>query len=269
MNYRQLFLDKMQAYTTEHLVGVSPDEFQRHILSLINNPTPDPSSLQRDEHNGFVWGHNHDFGTFKVSGYMGDRHIDIPANFLGNFDLSLSDIQNKNILDVGVWTGGSSLLFAALGNSVWAIEEVKRYAEMTKYLRDTFDVYDISIHAVSLYKIHVTNKFDVVNLAGVIYHVTDPILALRILFNSLKDNGLILIESAGIRSVGCICQYEGCKIGTWNWFIPSRSALQMMMESVGFQNVEVKFIGDRLYAVGRKIQQVDMSKCGFSREEIL
>lgn len=269
MNYRQLFLEEMQAYTTDHLTGISPDEFQQYILSLIDNSNPNKTSIQRDEYFGFVWGHNHDFGTFKVSGYMGDRHIDIPANFLGNFDLSLSDIQNKNILDVGVWTGGSSLLLAALGNSVWAIEEVKRYAETAKYLIDVFDVYDISIHAISLYKINVTNKFDIVNLAGVIYHVTDPILALRILFNSLKDNGLILVESAGVNGLGSMCYYEGCEIGTWNWFIPSQGALQRMMEDVGFQNVEVKFIGDRLYAVGRKIQQVDMSRCGISRSDIL
>ena len=33
---------------------------------------------------------------------------------------------------------------------------------------------------------------------GVIYHVTDPVLSLRILFNALKDGGRIFVETMGV-----------------------------------------------------------------------
>jgi hypothetical protein len=89
----------------------------------------------------------------------------------------------------------------------------------------------------------------------VIYHLSDPLLALRIIYNSLKVNGKILIESEGLESDESICRFDGSLIiqsgskrdldrGGWNWFIPSPLALERMMIEAGFDHVTVQFHGN-------------------------
>ena len=81
---------------------------------------------QRDLSVKFHWGHNHDFGDFQLQGRMADRHIDLLANFISFFPVSLAYFQGKQVFDIGCWTGGTALLLAALGSNVHAIEEVKK-----------------------------------------------------------------------------------------------------------------------------------------------
>jgi hypothetical protein len=124
------------------------------------------------------------------------------------------------------------------------------------------------------------DRFDFVLFAGVIYHVTDPILALRITFNALVDGGLCLVETASYPSSRRVVGYEGpgrVRGGTarasdrrgWDWLVPSSGALQQMMEDVGFTDVAVRGTPDgRAYAVGRRRQHVDMLRAGLSVRSI-
>lgn len=284
MQLYSYLMDKMQAYTTINLVNVSEDEFKECLFSLIGTIDPDTEGYkdarkQRDLSVKFTWGHDHDFGPFKLEGRMGDRHIRLFCNYLSCFDLGLSDIQGKDIFDIGCWTGGTSLLLIALGNRVTAIEEVKKYAYTVKYLANAFGIQrDLIVEAKSLFDCNDDSyyaRFDVVHFSGVIYHLTDPIIGLRIVFNSLRPGGICLVESAGIDSDDLICRCEGCSSyhmgtqenldrGGWNWFIPSKPTLKLVMENVGFKNVETKFIDGRLYAVGIKKQWEDIVRAGLS-----
>jgi SAM-dependent methyltransferase len=284
MDIESYLISRMQFYTTRNLVGTSEYEFKEYLFSLLGRTDPDIEGYsdigkQRDLSVKFVWGHNHDFGTFKLAGRMGDRHIKLFCNYLRNFSLKVEDIQGKDIFDIGCWTGGTSLLFVALGNRVTAIEEVKKYANVLEYLVNAFGVQkNIAVEAKSLFDCNNNayyDKFDIAHFSGVIYHLTDPVMGLRIVFNSLRPNGICLVESLGIHSDDLICRYEGCSfyhIGTeddlgrggWNWFIPSKSTLKLMMENVGFEDVEVKFIDERLYATGIKRKQEDMTRAGLS-----
>jgi len=80
---------------------------------------------QRDLSIKFHWGHNHIFGDeFKVDGRMGDRHLNLMAQFMVKNDLDMDYFRGKDVIDVGCWTGGTLLLLKALGAAssgcIWA-----------------------------------------------------------------------------------------------------------------------------------------------------
>jgi SAM-dependent methyltransferase len=281
---RQLFA----SYRCDNLQGIDRDGFRRQITSRIGALDAqaegyDAAELdrQRDFSIKFHWGHNHDFGDFQLEGRMADRHIDLVADFVDFFPIGLKDFKDKVVLDVGCWTGGTTLLLAALGCDVLAIEEVKKYAETTSFLASAFGLKErVAVESKSLYDCNAEtyfDRFDVVYFPGVIYHLSDPLLGLRILFNSLKDGGVILVESAGINRRGPFCRFDGSRMYLsgdkdqlnrvgWNWFIPSPSALARMMREAGFEEVKTLWSYEtrRIYGFGKKVRQVGICRAGLS-----
>jgi len=279
---------KFEVYTTSNLKGITPEEFTKSVQSRIGTVdaqtegySEEEIEQQRDLSIKFHWGHNHDFGDFKLEGRMGDRHIDLLANFLTLFPVSLDDFKGKYVFDIGCWTGGTTLLLATLADKVYAIEEVKKYAETVSYLSKSFGISDrISVKPLSIYECNSKefyDQFDIVYFPGVIYHLSDPLLALRILFNSVKVGGFILIESAGINREEPFCRFDGSLIwhsgtrermnrGGWNWFMPSPSALYRMMSEAGFDEIQTQWHNgtNRVYGFGRKLSQVGICKAGLS-----
>jgi 2-polyprenyl-3-methyl-5-hydroxy-6-metoxy-1,4-benzoquinol methylase len=239
---------------------------------------------QRDYSVRFAWGHNHNFGTFALNGEMGNRHVEIIADFMDNFGLP-HDLSGKKILDVGVWTGGTSLILSALGAQVTALEEVVKYSNTVNYLASAFGLSGLECKPISLYELAVNDIYDYVIYAGVIYHVTDPILSLRILFNSLKDSGRIFIETFGISgndiNKKMLVRFEGPR-GVkkrskedlnrtgWNCFIPSPPALLLWVDAAGFSDVTASKIDSshRIKCVGTRHKHEDMLRAGLSRPDI-
>ncbi|MGD0279121.1 MAG: DUF1698 domain-containing protein [Smithella sp.] len=283
---------RFSVYQTPNLRGISPEKFTQYVQSRIGTIdhhieeySPDELDRQRDSSVKFTWGHNHDFGSFKMKGLMGDRHINEMANFMAIFPISFDDFKNSNVLDVGCWTGGTTMLLAALGSRVVAIEEVKKYADMASFLIESFALNDrVSVNCLSIYDCNSEkffNRFDIVYFPGVIYHLSDPVLALRILFNSLKIGGIILVETEGIQTKKPLCRVDGTMIwkgGTkenldrtgWNRFVPSPSALHIMMQEAGFDEIKTLWLHgrDRVYGFGRKVAHVGICKAGLSDRHI-
>lgn len=289
---RQALQQKFEQYQSQNLRGISGEELRQVLTSKIGviDPVsegylPYERDSQRDLSLKFHWGHNHDFGEFQLEGRMGDRHIDVLANFMALFPISMSDFLNKSVFDIGCWTGGTALLLAALGSRVVAIEEVVKYAETAAILVKYFDLSDqVEVMSKSLYECNTNqflDRFDIVHFPGVVYHLTDPLLALRILFNSLKLGGSILIESEGIDHPEPFCRFDGSMIiqegtkdemnrGGWNWFIPSPSALSRMMEEAGFEDVQTLWYNEarRVYGYGKKRANRGICKAGLSVKQI-
>src|SRR5207244_4024474 len=76
-----------ERYTVGQLRNVGEEEFRAHVTSLPGRRDPQRErfqdiSRQRDLSVQFEWGHNHDFGTFRMTGLMQDRHIHILATFM-------------------------------------------------------------------------------------------------------------------------------------------------------------------------------------------
>jgi len=280
-------------YNVNNLKEIDANEFRTYISSHIGKIDSyiegfgkEEISEQRDLSVKFHWGHNHNFGEFTVKGRMGDRHINVLTNFLLYFPITINSFKDKSVFDVGCWTGGTTLLLNSLSpSSIIAIEEVKKYSLMVDFLIRSFGLEEnVSVKPLSLYScnnLEFKNKFDVVYFPGVIYHLSDPVLALRILYNSLRINGIILIESAGINVDKPLCEFRGSKIygkgdkenlnrGGWNWFLPSPSALASMMKEVGFEDIQTNWDlqTNRLYGYGKKLATVGICKAGLSVQDI-
>jgi SAM-dependent methyltransferase len=237
----------------------------------------------------FHWGHNHDFGTFALDGRMGDRHLWLLETYIDCFGALPGSLEGKHVLDVGCWTGGTSLLLAAMGARVLAIDEVKKYVEALKFLVEAFQIQNLTAAHLSLFDCgapEFDDRFDYVLCAGVLYHVTDPVLALRHTFNCLKDGGKLLLETMacepareGARAKRAVEYWGPTEVSFgraeeldragWNWFVPEPAALSQMLSDVGYGEVSVGPVEQgRAFAVARRTRHVDMLRAGLSLRHV-
>jgi len=205
-----------------------------------------------------------------MKGRQEDRHYELAQLFMGK------GIEFKGqVLDVGCWTGGTSLLLAAMGCEVTGVEEVVHYAEVANYLAAAFGIQDrLRVIPGSLYDIpalsasvDLVGKFDLALCAGVLYHVSDPLYALRILFELLRDGGKVLIETMTSGMEGYL-EYYGPQVPGlgYCWFTLSPEVLRRMMEDVGFVSVQYEdtaFL--RGMAIGTRERHVGMNHAGMPR----
>ena len=281
--YDQLAELMRERYHTDRLMGISAADFEAKIRAMCGvedheiEGYEDPAK-QRDQSVKFTWGHDQDFGTFKVSGLMRDRHIRIVADFIDRTGAIGLDLSGLRVLDVGCWTGGMSLLLAAMGAEVTAVEEVQKYANATEFLATSFGL-TLRVIGSSLYDLGLKPDFDIVIISGVLYHVSDPILALRIMFNCTKDGGVCLIETEVDPSDKPVARYAGPSRARgnaedrtrqgWNWWVPSVPAFQQMLMDVGFLTVH-RFLGPaaRALFVAKRGAHFDMLRAGLSNREV-
>jgi 2-polyprenyl-3-methyl-5-hydroxy-6-metoxy-1,4-benzoquinol methylase len=254
---------------------------QRESLGLataLGTEFPDqarPDDFWHSESSGafrdfFVWGHDHDFGNGVTrTGAMGTRHIEIAAEAL-HLGMLPSNLENKKILDVGCWSGGDLLVLAGLGGQVTAIEEHPIAARAARRLVDLLGL-EASVVESSVYadKQSWSGKFDYAYCSGVIYHVTDPLLLLRILFAYLKPGGDVFLETKAATGEGSVCSYSGTLEKGWNWYAPNETALGRWLVDAGFdvQTVRVfRRANGRLLGCGRKTAVCALREtAGFSR----
>ena len=66
-----------------------------------------------------------------------------------------------------------------------------------KLCTDVYGLNGINSEAINIYDFVTEKKYDVAYFPGVIYHLSDPVLGLRRLYNGLSDGGACLVETAG------------------------------------------------------------------------
>lgn len=218
----------------------------------------------------FTWGHDHNFGFGqKRNGAMSTRHIEIVSECI-QYGLLPPELSGQKVLNVGCWTGGDLLALAGMGGSLEAIEEHKTSAAAAKKLCEIVGA-EIPISSTSLYQENQNWKqtFDIVYISGVIYHVTDPLLALRICFSYLKPGGSIIVETKASSLDGSYCEYAGTLEKGWNWYAPTRDAFGRWLVDAGFPADSVSL---RVRQNGRLLAGATKSDCvrlpeksGFSR----
>jgi len=278
----------MLRYQTKDLVNVDAASFRARIDSFLELTDHEMEGFahpgeQRDLSVRFHWGHDHDFGEFFVPGVLGDRHVTLVAALVDWLHVLPRSPTGLKVLDIGSWTGGTSLLLHAMGAEVVAVEEVRKYAESLDYLRYAFGLDGLESRAASLYECtgpELQDAFDAVLFAGVLYHVTDPVLALRIVFNCLRDGGQCVIETAVTHSTDRILGYEGPSVilggseedlsrSGWNWFLPTPTTLRQMCLDVGFADVSLSKVIEssglkRIYAIAHRDRHNDLTRAGLS-----
>ena len=283
-------LQQLIGYFQTRNLRIDPGTFRKRLEDYLGNRVAFPEQSvppegQRPQSTSFFWGHDHDFGDFHLAGQMGTRHIWLLSRFFDHFGLSLDQIKGQSVLDVGCWTGGVSLILERLGAQVTALDEVGKYPHAVNFMAEAFGLGSLTALHKSLYELGEASfleRYDIVFCLGVIYHVSDPIVALRRLYHTLKPTGTLCIETMSIQSDQCFCEYEGPSrrrgdLG-WNWFVPSSKALKQWLEDSGFENVHVGNGADefavtetddplgpnRCLAVGRKRLSHNLSVAGLS-----
>jgi len=206
------------------------EEQARRAFRALQEEFPDEASPKVYWHEAyrqgftefFSWGHDQDFG-FGMSrqGAMGTRHMEIVSEAI-EYGYLPDDMKGMDVLDVGCWTGGDVLVLAGLDANVTAIEEHPVSSLAARRLCELLRV-PAQIHTQSLYrdKPEWRGNFDVVYLSGVIYHVTDPLLALRTCFAYLKSGGRLVVETKASKLDGPYCEYGGTHEKGWNWYSPT------------------------------------------------
>ena len=262
-------LAKWQAATQEE---------SHRIAAILEQEFPDqarPDDFWHSESSGafrdfFVWGHNHDFGHgITRAGAMGPRHLEITAEAL-RLGMLAPNLKGKQVLDVGCWSGGDLLVLAGLGGHVTAIEEHPIAAKAARRLLDLLGL-KAPVVETSLYvdKQEWAGRFDYIYCSGVIYHVTDPMLLLRVMFAYLKPGGEVFIETKGAAGEGSVCGYSGTLEKGWNWYAPNETALGRWFVDAGFDAQTVRVYrrdNGRLLACGRKTEACALREtAGFSR----
>ena len=185
----------------------------------------------------FVWGHDHDFGFgINRKGSMSTRHIEITSESLSLGFLPTS-LSNKKVLNIGPWTGGELLVLSGLGAlEIISLEEHTTAANATRTLMEELGILSTVLN-LSLFKEKTEWRqyFDYIYCSGVLYHVTDPLLFLRIIFCYLKPEGEILIETKSIPGNNALCGYSGVQEKGWNWYAPDELTLGRWFVDAGFK----------------------------------
>ena len=250
----------------------------RRIATTLENEFPDqarPEDFWHSESSGafrdfFVWGHDHDFGNGSTrAGAMGARHIEITTEAL-QLGMLPPDLNAKQVLDVGCWSGGDVMILAGLGGQVTAVEEHPIASAAARRMMELLGL-EAAVLEASLYaeRREWAGRFDYAYCSGVIYHVTDPLLSLRILFAYLKPGGDVFLETKATAGDGSVCSYSGTLEKGWNWYAPNETALGRWLVDAGFDAGTVKVhrrSNGRLLASGRKTAARALREtAGFSR----
>ena len=294
-SYKKKFDNYFNSLLLEFNKAYSVKESNKKLIELISQINQVDHQIenykstdnQRDLSIKFHWGHNHKFNnTINLIGRMENRHLLLLTEYQLLLNFNLNNFNNATVLDVGCWTGGTALAINLFKpKKIKCTEEVKKYFLASKKLiNEILKIDKIIFEESNLFKITENNIFDIVNFPGVIYHLSDPIVGLRILHKSLKPNGTILIETEGYESEESVAKYMGNRIffnnenenennlnrGGWNHFCPSPKCLENWMIEAGFKEIIVKKspINNRLYASGKKDANHRITKSGLSREDL-
>jgi 2-polyprenyl-3-methyl-5-hydroxy-6-metoxy-1,4-benzoquinol methylase len=218
----------------------------------------------------FSWGHDQNFG-FGITrgGAMGPRHREIIGECLA-YGFFPKDLSGQDVLDVGCWSGGDVLALSGLGATVTAIEEHKRSAESAQRLCGLVGCpANFVVGSVYQDRKDWVRRYDLIYASGVVYHVTDPLLFIRILFAYLKPGGRLILETKASEAYDSSCGYSGILEFGWNWYAPSRAALGRWLVDAGFDPGEVVLRvreNGRLLSCARKTERKALPEtAGFSR----
>lgn len=127
------------------------------------------------------------------------KFVDVPEySLLGAikfYHYILPYVENKIILDVGCGYGYGSYLLAHKAKSVVGIDIQINRIKIAKniYQKDNIKFYWLD--ALSLNKKFCNNSFDVVVASQFIEHIKKPVKFLKIVYNLLSDNGLLILST--------------------------------------------------------------------------
>jgi tRNA (mo5U34)-methyltransferase len=197
-------------------------------------------------------------------------------------DLCLPDLAGKSVLDIGAYDGFFSFAAERLGAArVTALDHYVWSADMVEYMKDwresqqtgaplppphesrhwnprglpgrrPFDAarsvlgsrVEPLVGDFMTMDLHSLGQHDVVLFLGVLYHMEEPLRAMRRVASVTAPGGLAVIETAAVEVPGledsAFCEfYPGQEFNNdpTNWWAPNAKALEGLCEAAGFREV--------------------------------
>ena len=220
----------------------------------------------------FTWYHSFRFGDVYAPGTITSLQYQMWVS-----SIIPENLENKTVLDIGTADGFYSFLCESRGaKKVVAVDwlEFPGFTAAHKILNSNVEfrklVVDESNFGFTDLKSkigtidEIKEKFDIILLFGVLYHLPSPIMVIQKLF---KNTSMLLIASHIIDSKEPAMYYypEGSLTpgDTTNWWIPTPSCLTDIGKRIGFMEsvlVDIFDFGENL-----ELQQTEEVKSGIRR----
>jgi tRNA (mo5U34)-methyltransferase len=190
-----------------------------------------------------------------------------PDHFLGDYPGAKfrrfaphlpKDLSGKSVLDIGCNAGFYSIEMKRRGaDRVLGIDSDERYLAQARLATETLGFGDIEFAKLDVYDVAaIGEKFDLVILMGVLYHLRHPLLALDLVREHVAKD-LMLFQSMQRGSKHVLALDDDYEFGEtniffetsfpklhfiekqyshdWtNWWVPNRACTEAMLRSAGF-----------------------------------
>jgi len=190
--------------------------------------------LEREIKAQGVWYHNIDINGVKT---MGDSNYDPSGRLEEVKDWLPTDLRGKNVLDIGSNAGAESFYCESLGaETVVGVELGDLYIKQAWWAKEKLNSKVQFLHKdIEKVDIDPSVKFDYILCLAFIYHVENPILVLRKIYDWLKNDGTLVLEIQYIKHDGL----EDERLLIFKpypaaLFMPSKKAMESMLEYTGF-----------------------------------
>lgn len=150
-------------------------------------------------------------------------------------------IPGKKILDVGCNNGYYMLrAMEHHPHSILGIDPTSRFYFQWKMLTQGLCQKKLAFASIGIEDLtHFPNAFDIIFCLGILYHHPDPISRLKILHQTLRKGGKMVVEVQGIdhrEEMALFPKKHYAKV-PGIWFLPSMSCLENWLLRAGFKNV--------------------------------
>ncbi len=183
------------------------------------------------------------------------------------------DLNGKTVLDVGCNAGFYAFEAKRRGaKRVLGVDGQRQHVRQGLFVRKVLGL-DVEFRRLNVYELNprTVGQFDITLALGLIYHLKHPILALENLYQITKE--MLVIETAILppertpesfalplgeqqmllHALAFVENPKDAKEQIFNWFLPGVEALQALLRSTGFDEVEVVEVkNERAVVVCRK-----------------
>ena len=159
----------------------------------------------------------------------------------------LPKVEGHRIADVGCSSGYFLFQLARIQPSlVVGLDPVDRCWLQVALLQSLIQAQNLSFLPLGLASLTAFPQFfDLILCMGVIYHQRDPFSAVRVLFESLRPGGILVLESLVIDAPGphfLVPPERYAKMRN-AWLIPTADALASLLSRAGFREITVHRFG--------------------------
>lgn len=190
----------------------------------------------------YGWGHTLDLGAgLRIEGVLEENYRGVLERWraLGWLPARL---DGKRVADIGGWNGGMTIELVRLGASVVNVEEIPPHARQFSFVAEVLQLPRATLVTDTLYRMPwfpETRDLDLIVLSGVLYHLSDMIVALKTLYDCLTAPGTLLIHTQAAPER----EFPYADFGRFAqgvWWQPSTGCVREMLAMVGFDEIDAE-----------------------------